>query len=189
MGGYARLADAGIDMMEYEAREALSNGPGRVIEHDVHPDDGQPCSTSWHKGEAWAKRPPVMFEVPNGGKPVFVCRYCLFVLAHTRQTQDYALEAALVRTARPHMEPLSMLIDKDGHLTSSASAAELHWFAGLVGLSPRWFQNGKHAHYDVTREGLRNRAVKLGARVVNAGRVAEASRELAKREELEDGPA
>jgi len=56
---------------------------------------------------------------------------------------------------------------KMSHLIAD-SLAELHWFAGRLGLKRAWFQDGRHPHYDMSemkrREALDNGAVPVGTR-------------------------
>jgi hypothetical protein len=50
------------------------------------------------------------------------------------------------------------------HLVSDRSLAELHAFAGKLGMVPEWFQGD---HYDIHTVG-REQAIALGAEAVNA---------------------
>lgn len=185
--GYRRLAEMGIDMTQYEAHQLLRNGERRVREHDLHPRDMQPCTTAMHRGEPYADRPHAQFEVPgNGAGSIFMCRYCVLILAHTRRERDEGLMMELLETARIHIDPVEILIDAQGHMTSTRSLEELQWFARVLRLKPEWFQDGRHAHYDVMGSRLRELALKLGAHTANPRRVAAASRDLARASIRED---
>jgi hypothetical protein len=60
-----------------------------------------------------------------------------------------------------------ILIDKQGHMVSDKSEQELHEFAKQLGLKRAWFQNcGRHPHYDLTTESIRQRAKLRGANTV-----------------------
>lgn len=60
-------------------------------------------------------------------------------------------------------------IDKAGHLISDKSEDELHIFAKKLGLKKEWFQNNpKHPHYDVTTNRMRNKAIDIGAILINS---------------------
>ena len=58
------------------------------------------------------------------------------------------------------------MIFTDGtHLVSDKSTAELHEFAGRIGLKREWFQGHNQAspHYDILARRIYQRAVKFGA--------------------------
>jgi hypothetical protein len=60
------------------------------------------------------------------------------------------------------------MIYTDGiHLISDSGLEGLHKFARVVGLKRSWFQNHeRHPHYDLTTNRIRNRAIKMGVKVV-----------------------
>lgn len=63
----------------------------------------------------------------------------------------------------------SMIYTDGIHLVSDFSVDELHKFARAVGLKRSWFQNHeRYPHYDLTTNRIRNRAVKMGAKVVSS---------------------
>lgn len=100
MGWYAKLKDMGIDMSLRRARELLANGERQVQEHDIHPHDMQPCTTSMHRGERGKSVPHAQFEIPNGGASIYVCRYCLYILAQARLQRNHGLAMELRDSAR-----------------------------------------------------------------------------------------
>lgn len=57
--------------------------------------------------------------------------------------------------------------DSLGHLVSDTSLEELHQFARSIGLKRKWFQDGRHPHYDLTTTRARNRALDAGAKLVS----------------------
>lgn len=60
------------------------------------------------------------------------------------------------------------------HLVSD-SVAELHDFAARLGLKRKWFQDGTHPHYDLTRN-KRLEACVAGARQIDAKGLVEVMR-------------
>lgn len=56
-----------------------------------------------------------------------------------------------------------ILVDIQGHLASDLNLQELHIFARSIGLKRRWFQAGRHPHYDLTTIPAYDRAVDAGA--------------------------
>ena len=97
---YTTLTDMGIDMSLHAARELLANGQRQVLEHDIHPHDMQLCTTTLHKGERRSSIAHAQFQVPNGNGLIFVCRYCLYILAQARLQRNHGLTMELVGSAR-----------------------------------------------------------------------------------------
>lgn len=60
-----------------------------------------------------------------------------------------------------------MIITDGVHLTSTVNEEQLHRFAGRLGLKRRWFQDGRHPHYDLTTPAAKLRAVNQGAVLVS----------------------
>jgi hypothetical protein len=59
-------------------------------------------------------------------------------------------------------------MDRIGHLVSDKGPEELHRFAKSIGLKRAWFQDKEgRPHYDLTTDGMKKRAQKAGAIVVN----------------------
>lgn len=101
---YTALKDMGIDMSLHEARELLANGQRRVREHDIHPHDMQPCTTTMHNGERTSSVAHAQFEIPNGDGSIFLCRYCLYILAQARLKRNHGLTMELRDSARRSIE-------------------------------------------------------------------------------------
>lgn len=53
------------------------------------------------------------------------------------------------------------------HMVSTISDDELHQMAAMLGLLRAWHQSGSFSHYDITPP-KRERAIRLGARVVSS---------------------
>lgn len=67
--------------------------------------------------------------------------------------------------------------DGSCHLTSDTSLEELHEFAERIGLKRRWFQGGRHPHYDLNAS-KRALAVASGAHEVDRRGLVAAFRRL-----------
>jgi len=65
---------------------------------------------------------------------------------------------------------MTILIDGKGHMISTISVEELHYFAEMIGLKREWFQTPrrafKNAHYDLTAQNKTTMAITSGARLV-----------------------
>ena len=65
---------------------------------------------------------------------------------------------------------MTILIDLAGHMISTKSEEELHYFAEMIGLKREWFQAPrrafKNAHYDLTAQTKAAMAISSGARLV-----------------------
>ena len=59
-----------------------------------------------------------------------------------------------------------MIITDRVHLVSTESEAELHEFTQRIGLKLRWFQCGRHPHYDITTRNAYLKARAAGALLV-----------------------
>ena len=106
MGGYAKLKVMGIDMTQRQARDLIRTAGAQMIEHDRNPTETRTCSTAFHGTMRKKSRPPAWFEVRgfDSHGPRFVCRYCVYLIAHAIDTKDVALLSQTLDEAQDGIE-------------------------------------------------------------------------------------
>ncbi|KKL73002.1 hypothetical protein LCGC14_2079280 [marine sediment metagenome] len=105
--GYARLKEMGIGLSMPQARDMISSTGATVIEHDRQPDNLRTCSTGFHTGARKQNRPPTYYEIRGfpGHKRVFVCRYCVYLIAQAVSDVAAGRLEKLLKAAQKEIEP------------------------------------------------------------------------------------
>ena len=106
---YAKLTEMGVNLGMREAVTALHLYGAGVIERDAAPENVSLCTTTFHGRAKKKTLPPAHFVVTgfNGHDRIFVCRYCLFLLAHGVVTENPQMLEQLLKTVQTESDPPS----------------------------------------------------------------------------------
>lgn len=104
---YAKLKEMSVNLGMREAVDLLSGVGAHVIERDRSPDNVSLCTTTFHGRAKKTTLPPAHFVVNgfNGHDRIFVCRYCLFLLAHGVVTKNARMLEQLLKTVQVASDP------------------------------------------------------------------------------------
>ncbi len=104
---YAKLREMGVEMGMPEAYAALQSVGAHVIERDAAPDNVSLCTTTFHGRATKKTLPPAHFMVTgfDGHERIFLCRYCLFLLAHGVLKMNARMLEQLLKKAQTESEP------------------------------------------------------------------------------------